>query len=80
MTQQIRADIYGLMEDKGMPVSSDEESFVDDHAFDSMDMVELIFEVEKKFNIKIADEDVELIKTVGDLVGYVDNKIQSSVR
>jgi acyl carrier protein len=46
-------------------------SFVDDLGADSLDLVELIMAMEEAFNISIADEDAEKIKTVQDAVNYV---------
>ena len=46
-------------------------SFVDDLGADSLDLVEMIMAMEEAFNISIADEDAEKIKTVQDAVNYV---------
>ncbi|GBE57553.1 acyl carrier protein [bacterium BMS3Abin01] len=46
-------------------------SFQDDLDADSLDLVELIMEMEDKFSIKISDEEAEKIKTVNDAVEYV---------
>lgn len=48
-----------------------EASFVDDLGADSLDLVELIMAMEEKFNVEIADEDAEKIKTVQDAVKYI---------
>ena len=50
--------------------------FNDDLSADSLDTVELIMEFEKQFNIKIADEDAEKIKTVGDAIAYLQNNVK----
>ena len=52
-----------------------EASFVDDLGADSLDTVELIMELENRFNIQIPDEDQEKIQTVGDAITYVTSKI-----
>ena len=39
---------------------------------DSLDIVELVMALEEEFHLEIADEDVEKITTVGDVVGYVE--------
>ena len=48
-------------------------SFTADLGADSLDTVELIMEFEKEFNIQISDEDAEKIKTVGDVVKYIES-------
>ena len=50
---------------------NDAASFADDLAVDSLDVLEIIMEVEKCFGITIPGEDAEKIKTVGTLIKYV---------
>ena len=45
--------------------------FVDDLGADSLDLVEMIMAMEEAFNISIADEDAEKIKTVQDAINYI---------
>jgi len=49
----------------------EEASFQEDLNADSLDLVELIMEMEDRFKLKIPDEDAEKIVTVGDAVEYV---------
>ena len=49
----------------------EEASFQEDLNADSLDLVELIMEMEDRFKLKIPDEDAEKISTVGDAVDYV---------
>ena len=51
-------------------------SFVDDLGADSLDLVEMIMAMEEAFNISIADEDAEKIKTVQDAIDYVQAHTQ----
>lgn len=46
-------------------------SFIDDLGADSLDLVEMIMAMEEAFNISIADEDAEKIKTVQDAIDYI---------
>lgn len=51
-----------------------ESSFFDDLKADSLDIVELVMELEDEFDISIPDEDYAKIKTVGDAVQYIQEK------
>lgn len=48
-----------------------EASFKDDLEADSLDVVELVMELEDEFDMEIADEEAEKINTVGDAVNYI---------
>lgn len=48
-----------------------ETSFVGDLGADSLDMVELLMNLEDTFDMTIPDDDAENIKTVGDAVEYI---------
>ncbi len=50
-------------------------SFIEDLGADSLDIVELVMEFEKEFNIDIPDEDAEKLRTVGDAIAYLNQKI-----
>ena len=55
-----------------------EASFTNDLGADSLDIVELVMEFEKEFNIDIPDEDAEKLRTVGDAVAYLNGKVGAS--
>ncbi len=48
-------------------------SFRDDLEADSLDVVELVMELEDEFGLEISDEDAEKISTVGDAVDYISS-------
>ncbi|MEC7866345.1 MAG: acyl carrier protein [Candidatus Poribacteria bacterium] len=54
---------------------SDDDSFMDDLGADSLDTVELIMAFEEEFGIEIPDEDAENIRTVGDVLKYLEDKL-----
>ncbi len=62
-----------LVEQLGVDASEVVEtaSFSEDLNADSLDLVEMIMEMEDKFGVKIPDEEAEKIVTVGDAVTYI---------
>ncbi|MGL4306405.1 MAG: meromycolate extension acyl carrier protein AcpM [Mycobacteriaceae bacterium] len=48
-----------------------EKSFVDDLDIDSLSMVEIAVQTEDKYGVKIPDEDLANLRTVGDAVAYI---------
>ncbi|MCD6386384.1 acyl carrier protein [Candidatus Sumerlaeota bacterium] len=55
----------------------EDASFVEDLGADSLDIVELIMDMEEEFNIEIPDEDAEQIRTVGEAINYITEKTES---
>ena len=51
-----------------------EASFIDDLGADSLDLVELIMEMEENFGIEIADNELEKIRTVQDAIDFLRSK------
>ena len=49
-----------------------ESRLVDDLKADSLDVVELIMDLEQEFDIEIPDEELPKIRTVGDIVEYLE--------
>ncbi len=49
-------------------------SFVEDLGADSLDTVELIMAFEEEFDVEIPDTDAEKIKTVQDVIDYIEAK------
>ncbi len=50
---------------------SPESSFIDDLGADSLDIVELVMEIEKQFELEIPDDEAEKIATVQDAIDYI---------
>ncbi|MEG2073697.1 MAG: acyl carrier protein [Angelakisella sp.] len=47
---------------------------VDDLGADSLDLVDLVMSLEDEFDMEISDEDIESIRTVGDIVKYLEDR------
>ncbi|TYR82690.1 acyl carrier protein [Priestia megaterium] len=52
-----------------------ESNFKEDLGADSLDVVELVMELEDEFDMEISDEQAEKIATVGDAVNYIQSQI-----
>jgi len=50
-----------------------DKSFVEDLNADSLDLTELIMTLESQFNCEISEEEAEKLKTVGDVVKYIED-------
>ena len=68
--KSIVVDQLGVDEDQ----VTEDVSFVDDLGADSLDTVELIMAFEEEFDIEIPDEDAQKIKTVKDVMEYIEAK------
>ena len=65
IVEQLGVDSADVTEDK---------SFVEDLNADSLDLTELIMTFEERFGFEISEEDAEKLKTVGDVVKYIEAK------
>lgn len=54
-----------------------ETSFADDLLADSITLFELIMTIEDEFDIEVDDESIEQINTIGDIVNYLEESINS---
>ncbi len=52
-----------------------ETSFINDLGADSLDTVELVMELEQRFDMEIPDEEAEKIQTVGDVIKYIKEHV-----
>ena len=52
-----------------------EANITDDLGADSLDIVDLVMSLEEEFDVEVPDEEVENIKTVGDIVKYIEDNI-----
>ena len=54
---------------------SENSNFREDLGCDSLDLIDLIMEVEREFNIAIPDSDIEQVSTVKGLINYVKERV-----
>ena len=68
---KIIVDRLGVKETEVVPAAS----FKEDLGADSLDVVELVMQLEDEFEMEISDEDAEKIATVGDAVTYIESHL-----
>ncbi|CAB1256084.1 Acyl carrier protein [Ruminococcaceae bacterium BL-6] len=67
----ILSEQFDVEEDSITP----DTSIVDDLGADSLDVVDLLMSIEDEFEIEVPDSEVENIKTVGELVKYIEDHV-----
>ncbi|MDE6732415.1 MAG: acyl carrier protein [Oscillospiraceae bacterium] len=65
------ADQLDVDDKEGITLDS---SITDDLGADSLDVVDLVMALEDEFSVEIPEDQVENIKTVGDIVKYIEDK------
>ena len=53
-----------------------ETRIAEDLGADSLDVVELLMSIEDEFEVEIPDEEIENLKTIGDVVEYIQSNMQ----
>ncbi len=75
MSDEIRQKVVGLVAER-MGVDedqiTDDTHFVNDLQSDSLDMAELVIDLEEAFDISISDEEAQQIETVGQAIAYIE--------
>jgi acyl carrier protein len=74
-TEEIRSSLAEIVNEiAGIPVEDVQldKSFTDDLDVDSLSMVEVVVAAEEKFTVKIPDDEVKNLKTVGDAVAFIE--------
>jgi acyl carrier protein len=72
--EDIEKDLAEIVEEIAGVAAADvtpDKSFVDDLDIDSLSMVEIAVQAEDKFGVKIPDDELANLKTVGDAVNYI---------
>jgi acyl carrier protein len=76
--EEIRAGLAAILEevaDVAADDVTDDKSFTDDLDVDSLSMVEVAMAAEEKFGVKIPDDELPKLKTVGDAVRYIESNV-----
>ena len=74
MLQKV-TEFVGSRLDVDPALISADTNIMEDLGADSLDVVELVMAAEEHFGIKIEDEDIVSVKTIGDAVAYLENKL-----
>lgn len=70
--REIVCEQLGVSENEVTP----EASFIEDLGADSLDIVELVMALEEEYDMEISDEEAEKIRTVQDVVNYIESHKQ----
>jgi len=68
--REIVCEQLGVTEDEVSPSAA----FIEDLGADSLDIVELVMALEEEYDLEISDEDAEKIRTVGDVVAFIESR------
>lgn len=74
-TEEIRTGLADIVNEvAGIPADDVQldKSFIDDLDVDSLSMVEVVVAAEEQFGVKIPDDEVKNLKTVGDAVAFIE--------
>lgn len=70
IVKEMIVDRFGVQEDRVTPAMT-----FNDLGADSLDIVELVMELENRFEVTFEDDKIEELANVGDAVSYIENLI-----
>lgn len=73
MFERVRKHIAELLGIKESLITPDSK-FVEDLNADSLDIVQMLIVLEDAFNVEFSDDEIASLKTVGDIVSFVEKK------
>ena len=74
--QEVRSGLAEIVnEETGLPADAVQldKNFTDDLDIDSLSMMTIVVNAEERFGVRIPDDDVKNLKTVGDAVSYIQS-------
>jgi acyl carrier protein len=72
----IQAELAAIVEEIAGVAAADvqpDKAFIADLDVDSLSMVEIVVAAEEKFGVRIPDDEVKNLRTVGDAIDYIDS-------
>lgn len=76
MIMKIYDEIIKTLKARGVKQSLTKNSRFQDLGIDSLDLMDMVIKMEKQLNIRIADEDLLTIKTIGDLTNALEKLLK----
>ena len=78
---EVNNQVIEILKDKlGIDEISSDDNLIEDIEADSLDIIELVMEMEREFNIQIHDDEIDRnFTTVGHLIDYIQDKVNKTI-